>query len=356
MKPSPSCKESMRRCMEQHSFAYAHLYNDEKAMDMHIHDCYEIYYSISGGKQFLIDNCFYDIMDGDIFLINQFESHYLTQIDKQKHERIIISIDPEFLSRLSTETTDLSRCFHFRDTEMPHRMHLTPEEQNRFMYFIHKLPDNSGLGEDILDHALFLELMVFLNRAFEIRCQRNAAAEKDGRNNEARTAEGEAGSRCIGDNSAGYSSAGNSGAESSRNKGAGSGAAGTGPAGKSGSGQRTSSGSSAFPHSGSYHTQVDEILSYINTHIQDDLSLDRLSPHFYLSTSYICRIFKAATGTTINKYITAKRITLSKSLLSQGYSVNEACETCGFNDYSNYLKAFTRAVGVSPKKYAQFNS
>lgn len=75
-----------------------------------------------------------------------------------------------------------------------------------------------------------------------------------------------------------------------------------------------------------------------------------------MSTSYLCRIFKEATGTTINKYITAKRITLSKSLLDQGYSVSEACEVCGFNDYSNYLRAFTKAVGISPKKYAQFHS
>lgn len=288
MKPCLSCKESMRQCMEKHSFAFAHLYNDEKAMNMHIHDCYEIYYSISGGKQFLIDNCFYDIKDGDIFLINQFESHYLSQIDSQKHERIILSIDPDYLKSLSTQETDLDRCFHFRDTDMPHRMHLTPEEQTRFLYFIHKLPSNTGLGEDILDQAVFLELMVFLNRAFDKRC-----------------------SGSVDDSTA---------------------------------------------ETSSYHAQVDDILSYINTHIQENLSLDELSAHFYLSSSYICRIFKAATGTTINKYITAKRITLSKSLLSQGCSVNEACEACGFNDYSNYLKAFTKAVGVSPKKYAQFNS
>ena len=57
MKECISCKESMRQCMDTHTFAFAHLYNDEKAMDMHIHDCYEIYYSISGGKQFLIDLC-----------------------------------------------------------------------------------------------------------------------------------------------------------------------------------------------------------------------------------------------------------------------------------------------------------
>ena len=84
LKASASCKESMQNCMENHSFAFTHLYNDEKAMDMHIHDCYEIYYSISGGKQFLIDNCFYDIRPGDLFLINQYESHYLSQIAREK--------------------------------------------------------------------------------------------------------------------------------------------------------------------------------------------------------------------------------------------------------------------------------
>ena len=288
MKASSSCKESMKNCMESHSFAFAHRYNDEKAMDMPIHNCYEIYYSISGGKQFLIDNCFYDIQDGDLFLINQFESHYLSQVDKQKHERIIVSIDPDYLKQISTEKTDLDRCFHFRETEMPHRLHLSAEEQRRFLYYLHRFPDNAGLGEDILDRAVFLELMVFLNRAFDKRCRTAESGEDE--------------------NAAGY------------------------------------------------HAQVDDILSYINTHIQEDLSLDTLSANFYLSSSYIWRIFKAATGTTINKYITAKRITLSKSLLSQGYSVNEACEACGFNDYSNFLKAFSKAVGVSPKKYAQFNS
>lgn len=287
MKECISCKESMRQCMDTHTFAFAHLYNDEKAMDMHIHDCYEIYYSISGGKQFLIDNYFYDISDGDIFLINQFESHYLTQIDQQKHERIILSIDPEYLKQISTEKTDLNHCFQFRGTDMPHQLHLSAEEQTRFIYFIHKLRSNSGFGEDVLDRATFLELMVFLNRAFDKRCRASADDE---------------------------------------------------------------------PKASGYHAQVDEILSYINTHISENLTLEELSAHFFLSSSYLCRIFKATTGTTINKYITAKRITISKSLLSQGYSVNEACEACGFNDYSNYLKAFTKAVGISPKKYAQFNS
>ena len=52
-----TCKEAIEHCMSTHTFAFAHLYGDEKIMDMHIHNCCEVYYSISGGKQFLIDNC-----------------------------------------------------------------------------------------------------------------------------------------------------------------------------------------------------------------------------------------------------------------------------------------------------------
>lgn len=285
MKEFSSCKQAIQTCIANKYFAIAHLYNDDKPMDMHIHDCYEIYFSISGGKQFLIDNRFYTIQPGDIFFINQFESHYLTQIDQEVHERILISIYPDFLKKLSSPFTDLDYCFHFRDIASPHKLHLDPESQKRFIYFIHKIAASEGFGSDICEQAAFMEMMVFLNKLFSGRCK-NVINEKES----------------------------------------------------------------------SYHTQVDEILTYINQNIQNTLTIEELSEHFYLSSSYLCRIFKATTGTTINKYITAKRITISKALLSEGYSVSETCEKCGFNDYSNFLKAFTKAVGISPKKYAQFNS
>ena len=283
MKEFSSCKLAIQSCLETKSFAVAHLYNDDKPMDMHIHNCYEIYYSISGGKQFLIDNRFYDIQPGDIFFINQYESHYLSQLDRAVHERFVLEIHPDFLTSLSSEQTDLNLCFHFRSDELSHKLHLTEEEQNRFRYFVHKLAGLSGYGSDLEDRAVFTELMVFLNRIFYQRTESRREEEE-------------------------------------------------------------------VP---SYHTQVDEILSFINQNISSPLSIEDLSGHFFLSSSYLCRIFKAATGTTINKYITAKRITVAKSLLSSGYSVTETCERCGFNDYSNFLKAFTKAVGISPKKYAQ---
>ena len=98
--------------------------------------------------------------------------------------------------------------------------------------------------------------------------------------------------------------------------------------------------------------QVDEILAYINQNLSQPITMQTLTEHFFMSSSYLCRIFKKATGTTVGKYITARRITIARALLSEGCSVTQAYERSGFTDYSSFFKTFTRIVGISPKKYA----
>lgn len=51
-----SCNEGLENCMKTKRFSISHLFTEEKTHKIHLHDCYEIYYSISGGKQFFIDN------------------------------------------------------------------------------------------------------------------------------------------------------------------------------------------------------------------------------------------------------------------------------------------------------------
>ncbi|MBP3197282.1 MAG: helix-turn-helix domain-containing protein [Butyrivibrio sp.] len=283
MKELNSCKDAMANSIEKKYFSIAHLYKDEKAMEMHIHDCYEVYFSISGGKQFLIDNKVYDIAPGDLFLINQYDSHYLTQIDKELHERIVIMIDPEFMQSISSKETDLDACFQKRSEKFSHKISLTSEQQGRFLYFVNKILTSNSYGHDLLEKAIFTELFVMINQIIYDKMS-NRAEEK--------------------------------------------------PA--------------------TYNEQVDAILSYLNNNIQYPISIGDLSKHFYISESYICRIFKSATGTTINKYMTARRISIAKSLLAEGIGVSEVCDRCGFSDYSNFLKAFTKSVGISPKKYSQY--
>lgn len=282
MKELNSCKAAMQTAVSQRYFAVAHLYKDEKAMDMHIHDCYEVYYSISGGKQFLIDNKLYPIEPGNLFVINQYESHYLAQIDQAVHERIVLSIHPEFIKQMSTEQTDLEYCFKSRPSSFSHKLQLTKEQQKRFLFFINKLTTSNDYGSDLIERAVFSELFIMINSICRAREQKPA--------------------------------------------------------------EETSN---------TYNAQVDDILSYINNNINQPISIADLASRFFISESYICRIFKSTTGTTINKYITARRISIAKSLLAEGIGVTEVCERCGFNDYSNFLKSFSKSVGISPKKYAQ---
>lgn len=282
MKLFSSCKEAVADCLANKYVSIAHLYREEKSLDMHIHDCYELYYSISGGKQFLIDGTCYQIQPGDIFVINPFESHRLLQVDSEVHERIVLSIDPEFLSQLSSEKTDLTYCFSTRTAEYGNKITLNKEEQKRFRYYIDKMVNSEGFGQDLMEQARFLELMVFLNkRYFDTHATKKAENKASG-----------------------------------------------------------------------YQVQVNDILAYINLHIAEVISIEKLAEHFYLSESYICRVFKAETGTTINKYMTGRRISIAKSLLVDGLNVNEVCDKCGYNDYSNFIRTFTKVVGVSPKKYA----
>ena len=285
MKELSSCIISIENCLKTQTFSIAHLYKEEKAMDMHIHDCYELYYSISGGKQFLIDNKFYSIAPGDLFIINQYESHKLTQFDSCIHERIVLSVHPDYMKKLSTSETNLNRCFTERPVFFQHKLSLSKEQQKRFLYYIKKITSAHGFAHDIIEQAAFMELMVMINASS---------------NSLSPTFEAE---------------------------------------------------TSTFK----YNHQVDDILAYINKNITNTITVGQLATHFFLSESYICRIFKSATGTTINKYITARRISIAKSLLNDGKNATEAFEQSGFADYSNFFKAFTKAVGVSPKKYANLS-
>ena len=70
-----------------------------------------------------------------------------------------------------------------------------------------------------------------------------------------------------------------------------------------------------------YNPQVQEAITYINSHICEPISLADLADQLFLSESYLCRIFKAATGTTISKYIIARRISMAKALLASCHRV-----------------------------------
>ena len=95
---------------------------------------------------------------------------------------------------------------------------------------------------------------------------------------------------------------------------------------------------------------VRNMVDYINQHLEDDLSLDKLSEKFFVSKYHLCRVFKEHTGFTVNKYITKKRIIRVQQLYKEGRTLNESALIAGFGDYSNFYKSFVSETGISPRK------
>ena len=95
---------------------------------------------------------------------------------------------------------------------------------------------------------------------------------------------------------------------------------------------------------------IKEIIEYINEHLSEELSLDDIAKHFYLSVEYLCRLFKRNTGFTVNQYIVYKRVMLTKEFYLKGIPLMRACEKAGFGDYSTFYRAYKKIMNESPRK------
>lgn len=98
---------------------------------------------------------------------------------------------------------------------------------------------------------------------------------------------------------------------------------------------------------------VNDTMEYVEEHLTEHITLEHLSQKFSFNGAYISHIFKQHTGLTLRYYILDQRITLAKRLLAQGKNVSEACYMSGFMDYANFIRSFTKFVGMSPGKYKQ---
>lgn len=96
---------------------------------------------------------------------------------------------------------------------------------------------------------------------------------------------------------------------------------------------------------------VRKTMQYIDKHITQDITLGILSEEFYMNSTSISRQFKKHTGLTLRSYILGRRIELAKLHLRDGMSITDTCYQSGFSDYANFIRSFTKIVGISPGKY-----
>ncbi len=98
---------------------------------------------------------------------------------------------------------------------------------------------------------------------------------------------------------------------------------------------------------------IRDLLRYIDSNLAEPITLKSLEHEFYLNGTYISRQFKKHTGLTLRSYLLERRISYARTLLCSDLSITEVCQRCGFSDYANFIRSFTKTVGISPGKYAK---
>lgn len=100
------------------------------------------------------------------------------------------------------------------------------------------------------------------------------------------------------------------------------------------------------------HPQIANAVEYIKQNIDQDLSLQTVAEHVYLSPTYLGRLFKKDMGLSMVDYIIEQRIELAKKLIAKGVLRNyEIAEEVGFNNYSYFCTMFKKLEEKSPNEY-----
>lgn len=94
--------------------------------------------------------------------------------------------------------------------------------------------------------------------------------------------------------------------------------------------------------------------SYIMEHIGENISLEDISDHFYLSPSYFSRTFRAQTGEKFVHFVSRCKMEYAAQLLTNtNLKVYDVCEKVGYTSQRYFNKLFKEHTGMQPSGYRQ---
>ncbi|MGL1890338.1 MAG: response regulator [Spirochaetaceae bacterium] len=97
---------------------------------------------------------------------------------------------------------------------------------------------------------------------------------------------------------------------------------------------------------------IRKALEYITERFDQDLSLDEVASHVYLSPAYFCRLFKQETGENFINYIIKIRIKNAiKIMKSSNHKISEIGIMVGYKNSKYFSRVFKNHTGYTPSHY-----
>lgn len=98
---------------------------------------------------------------------------------------------------------------------------------------------------------------------------------------------------------------------------------------------------------------VEQVLCYIEEHLNDKLNLEEIAGTHYVSVSNLRRSFQREVHFPLKTYVLYRRLEEARRFMIYGNSVMKACEASGFTEYSNFSNAFKSVFGLAPSYYCR---
>ncbi|BFN30411.1 helix-turn-helix transcriptional regulator [Vibrio harveyi] len=98
-----------------------------------------------------------------------------------------------------------------------------------------------------------------------------------------------------------------------------------------------------------------DVVSYIANNAHKDLREEEAAALCHYSPNYFSKLFHRKVGMCFRDYITEKRISLAKKMLTEEDSMKIAyiAYQCGYRDVSYFSRIFKKKTGLSPASYRQ---
>lgn len=102
-----------------------------------------------------------------------------------------------------------------------------------------------------------------------------------------------------------------------------------------------------------YHQRLNNVISYIGQHLDEEISLDSLSDIFFISKFHFHRLFTAFTGLSLQQFIRWLRLKRAayQLVVNKDQSIINIAINAGFESHEAFSRAFKKACGLSPSQY-----
>lgn len=157
-----------RQDMKKRNFEVFHYKeNNPDFVGIHHHDFYEIYFFLGGDVSYWVEGESYHLSKGDLLLISPMELHQPIAKSGTAYERMVLWIDRNYLSAISTEQTDLTACFQLNPNNRIKLIHSNVLMRGRIselFELLNREAHSSEFGGNVYAEGLFIQLLVEVNR------------------------------------------------------------------------------------------------------------------------------------------------------------------------------------------------